>query len=261
MDESIQEYISALRSLVTDCRYQVLEEELVRDQFISGVRDNGIQEKLLAEEDLGCKKAIHIATSIELAKKDCKLFSVERKSIETYINKISMKEKKYLRKKSLEERSGSKIECFRCKGKHLASDKKCPAKKAKCKKRAKVGHFANCCRSESRSINKESSFGASEKEKIQSLHVLRMHSKKENFFYKYLRVQNTSVPFVLDTGAQCSILNMREVRRLSLEKKMAKSSKKICAFDGQEVLVLGELDLNFAYEYRRHTHRFVVTDK
>ena len=75
--EGIAQFIADLRRLSRFCEF-VNNDEMIRDRFVCGVNEVGIQRKLLAESTLDLKKAMSIALGMEMEAKE--LFSNERKS-------------------------------------------------------------------------------------------------------------------------------------------------------------------------------------
>jgi hypothetical protein len=55
--ETAQEYISCLISLGKECKYQNLEDELIRDRLVVGIRDTKLSETLQLDCDLSLQKA------------------------------------------------------------------------------------------------------------------------------------------------------------------------------------------------------------
>ena len=45
VNETIDSYVASLRSLVKTCRFRGLEEEIIRDRIVLGIRDNHIRKK------------------------------------------------------------------------------------------------------------------------------------------------------------------------------------------------------------------------
>ena len=70
--ESIDDFITTLRTLARECKFGQLEDEAIRDQLVEGTNEMRVQERLLAEKDLKLDKAIQIARSVELAKEQVK---------------------------------------------------------------------------------------------------------------------------------------------------------------------------------------------
>ena len=59
-NETIDAYVAVLRTLVKSCKYQALEDEMIRDRIVLGVRDNSTRKKLLQEKKLDLQKCIDI---------------------------------------------------------------------------------------------------------------------------------------------------------------------------------------------------------
>ena len=58
--ESIEGYIAALRKLAKTCNFDKLEERLIRDQVVVGVREEGLRQKLLEDKQLTLDKCMSI---------------------------------------------------------------------------------------------------------------------------------------------------------------------------------------------------------
>ena len=67
--DSVLEYLNELRREALDCDFRMMEAKLVRDQFIAGLMDMRIQERLLMEENLSLERAIQTAISMEMVYK------------------------------------------------------------------------------------------------------------------------------------------------------------------------------------------------
>lgn len=45
-NETIDAYVAMLRTLARTCKYEALEEEMIRDRIVLGIRDNSTRKKL-----------------------------------------------------------------------------------------------------------------------------------------------------------------------------------------------------------------------
>ncbi|KAI2642379.1 Retrovirus-related Pol polyprotein from transposon opus [Labeo rohita] len=72
-DETITQYIAALRALSAPCTFGQMESEMLRDQLIANASLSAVRDKLLLEEDLTLEKAITIACQVEAAVKNLSL--------------------------------------------------------------------------------------------------------------------------------------------------------------------------------------------
>lgn len=59
VNETIDRYAAALRTLVKTCKFEGLEE-MIRDRIVLGIRDNCTQKKLLQEKGLDLQRCVDI---------------------------------------------------------------------------------------------------------------------------------------------------------------------------------------------------------
>lgn len=60
LNESVDAYITALRTLAKTCNFGILEDSLIRDRIVTGVKDNQARKKLLQVSKLTLKDCIDI---------------------------------------------------------------------------------------------------------------------------------------------------------------------------------------------------------
>ena len=66
-DESINQYLAVLKQLASTCEYKDHLEDQLRDRLVCGIRSEGIQKRLLAEDKITLAKAVEICLSMESA--------------------------------------------------------------------------------------------------------------------------------------------------------------------------------------------------
>ena len=66
--ETIDEYYTTLKKMSKNCKFGALEEELLRDRIIVGIRSHTLKERMLREPDLSLDKAIDICRLDEQSK-------------------------------------------------------------------------------------------------------------------------------------------------------------------------------------------------
>ena len=86
--ESIDDFITALRTFARECKFGQFEDEAIRDQLVEGTNEMRVQERLLAEKDLKLDKATQIARSVELAKEQVKGLKKNELTSATPLNKV-----------------------------------------------------------------------------------------------------------------------------------------------------------------------------
>lgn len=158
-DESIVQYIAALRHLAVTCEFEN-SDDMIRDQLVEHCANPHIRERLLLKTKLKLKDAITLACQIESAGEQAKaMASASRSSLPVQAVQVQSRGKGRQQRsrgnaRSVQPTSRSTSTptnsraCFRCgSDKHLANAPECPAIKAVCKDCNKKGHFARVCRS------------------------------------------------------------------------------------------------------------------
>lgn len=70
--ETIDQYVTELRSRSKTCEFNELTESLIKDRIVCGIPDNGLRERLLREQDPDLDKAIALCRAAETVKSQAK---------------------------------------------------------------------------------------------------------------------------------------------------------------------------------------------
>lgn len=119
--ESFDTFYTELRKLVKSCEFGTQEDSLIRDKIILGVRDRGLQERLLRETEIKLDDAVKVCRSSELSKEQMKVMH-EEKSDEINVNKIKVVHNKKPNNVKLGE---TMYKCKKCGNQH--GPRECPA--------------------------------------------------------------------------------------------------------------------------------------
>ncbi|GFX95940.1 uncharacterized protein TNCV_2085201 [Trichonephila clavipes] len=63
--QTIETYVTQLKTLVSTCEFAEQENGLIRDRIVLEIKDSGLQERLLRENNLNIEKAIEIIRAAE----------------------------------------------------------------------------------------------------------------------------------------------------------------------------------------------------
>ena len=66
------EFVAALRKLAIHCEFEAFLRQALRDRFVCGLKNEEIQQRLLAEPDLTIEKAQELAQGMEAAQSNTK---------------------------------------------------------------------------------------------------------------------------------------------------------------------------------------------
>ena len=147
-NESAEEYITALYSLIETCEYGPMKDEMLRDRLVVGIRDAKVSETLQMYADLTLEKAKKVIRQKEAVKEQTQqLHPTDHKSMDEVrnprprwsknaINRHTRRMHRDARDKRGSPRGQTSHNCTRCgQTKHKSGDK-CPAKEAFCRKNA-----------------------------------------------------------------------------------------------------------------------------
>ena len=113
--ETIQQYVAELRNLSEHCEFGDQLEKMLRDRLVCGLNDERIQRRLLAESQLEFKKAMELATAMEIADRNTRDLiagKLSEKPEESQVNRVAQDPPK---QPSRDPRKSTK-ECYRCGG-------------------------------------------------------------------------------------------------------------------------------------------------
>ena len=130
--ESVDEYITALYSLVETCEYGTLRDEMLRDRIVVGIQDSAMSEKLQLDPELTLEKTKRLVRQKEAVKEQHRELQsgATRSSKNDPIVIAEVKKRRGDRECAIQNR---KMQCTRC-GQERHSLDKCPANNVNCHK-------------------------------------------------------------------------------------------------------------------------------
>lgn len=227
--ESFDSFLTALRSLAKTCNFGSMQDRMIRDRVVVGIRDNSTRKKLLAENKLTLNKCIDICRASETTSKQLKEMSQAEE-----VSAISTGNPKW--KTDPRNRSGwetakghlptpskqpGQIKCKFCHKTHARKKELCPAWQQKCGNCGQMNHFSVACNSQK--ANKQPSKKAqvhnlepqlpdfSEEDSDDYLFTVEsvsaVHSKDiPKKIFANMQLKDETVKFQLDCGATVNIL-------------------------------------------------------
>ena len=134
--ESVEKYVTELRKMSKTCNFENLEDGLLRDKLVTGLKCDVTRRKLLQENKLTLSKAIEIARAIEVSK--TQMNKIKQSEAEQGLNNLDAISKRDVIRKTFKKK------CLNCNLIH--APKACPAFRDKCHNCGHVGHWQKCCR-------------------------------------------------------------------------------------------------------------------
>ncbi|GFS35155.1 transposon Tf2-6 polyprotein [Nephila pilipes] len=140
-DQTIESYVTHLKILASTCEFAEQENGLIRDCILLRIKDSGLQERLLRENNLGFEKVIEIVRVAEVSREQICNMKYETATV----NFVEKKENPNQPKKS------SQYECKKCGRKY--KPRECPAFGKICTKCKNKNHFAVKCFQNTKNIH------------------------------------------------------------------------------------------------------------
>lgn len=261
-NESIADYIAALRQLATHCVFNNFLDDALRDRLVCGLRSSAIQKRLLSEKDLTLAIALQVAQSMEAA--EVNVTKLQSEEASAPINRT-------------ETAHPARKTCYRCGGHdHVPSD--CRFREYICNNCQKKGHLAKVCRktekmdlptstsspAQPQKSRKPPQAGASRKpcysKQPRQTHTIRepmaedtvtplykVNSKSSSPISVVLNVNNKKLSMEVDTEAAVSVISEATKAHMFPNVKINDTSVILTTYTGEQMAVIGEITVTVTY--------------
>ncbi|XP_049514115.1 uncharacterized protein LOC119436504 isoform X1 [Dermacentor silvarum] len=253
-NESIQDFVVAIRRIADNCNFGDSLTRLLRDRIVCGVRSSAVQKQLLAKNDLTLEEAESIAIAAETAEKDARTMSVEVPPV------LKVEAHRKLPSRS-SVGSAEKLECGRC-GSSRHDSSSCRWTKARCYSCGQRGHLAKMCHNRNgndvpsnRRVPHAKALvvedAALEEDSSDSVQIWTLASARKNSLEPPIRRTfswgGVDLPMEVDTGSPvCVISRQLFDKHRKCWPSLKPSHVKLSCYNGR-LPVMGELQLRVKY--------------
>ena len=268
-------FFADLRKLVRTCDYGTLEDSILRDRIVVGVRDDANRKKLLQTRNLDLKQAIDICKASEAASKQLRDMSESGKAdVQAVQSRRSGKSATrtrdtHTRTRDTErntsdrrerKRSKSRDEplCDYCNRRHKREKGSCPAFGKSCHKCRGKNHFSVACKQ--KVVNAaDASDDDDECDEDDGGTVYALNNAGDKRVYSRLEIDGRPIRFLLDSGATVNLLPCGLADQLKLSVKSTRT--KLRMYDGTVLKTSGETETCVKHPLtgQRETLKFHVT--
>lgn len=305
-NESIAEYIASLRKLTSTCQFNCenidckksIASTFLRAQFIRGIIDSSIRERLLQESNLTFDKACEVALALETTKignhEISKSFSEPVQMVRSTQNKTNnyTQQQKYQQtvRPSFKDLGIDRL-CLRCGlNNHLIRDCKRERSQLKCKSCFQAGHVSNVCiktltnnfkqssnYSNIKAVTSDDARSSVQQENIDKIgqeptmddlgiynmidiHKNTMNSKDYSKFTVYVKLCSKPQLFEVDSGSPVSIICKTDLDSLHLNMPLEPTKARFRTYTGECFTPLGLLKLPVTYNGNTSTEELYVVN-
>ena len=255
--ETAEEYITALYSMVKTCEYKELQDEMLRDRLVVGIRDKAMSEKLQLQADLTLESAKKSIRQREAVKEQRHELHGESRKGHAVVEDVT----KRLTHKPLRDKGGGARQnnkgrrqthedrCTRCGRRKHAAGEKCPALGVTCRRCKRKGHFKAQCLSKT--------VASVETPDDDPAFLGMVHSRPSSVWVSSIELAGKEVPFKLDTGAEVTAISDSTYKSLH-GIKLKPATKPLYGPASQPLKVLGKFTGTLTHKQCSHQEQIYV---
>lgn len=274
LTENFDTFVTDLKLKARTCNFGLLQDSMIRDQIVFGVKDHKVRERLLRETDLTLADAVKICQASELALQHAKTFSDGTRDMTQDGATVAVVSKLMDKRSTVggkEEKDSNKFKCKRCGTVH--SPRKCPAFGKICNKCKGQNHFAKQCFSKPKQDEMGHVRAVEESSLCDTFFVgMVMEEEKKSAAPTYadinvvaqdkwtvpLQVNGAMINFKLDTGAKANLVNEQDLKAMKVKPHIQPNHKSLKAYNGQPIVTNGKCNLKVKVKGKEHKLMFVV---
>ena len=261
-DETIDQYVTELRTKAKNCEFGDLTESLIRDRIICGVPDDNLRERLLRVQDLNLEAAVRMCRATETTKERMKEIKMEEKEVHAVKSKNHPKpfKQKHASKSFANKGYPKKMQeqCKRCGGMH---GKDCPAMGQTCTKCGKRDDYARMCFTSKKKVHEINHSSEDESDEFFVYTVEDPKADKADEWFTHLKTNGTEIQYKLDTGSQVNIITEQLFNKLRKKPKIHKSKIKLTSYSGNSIPIKGTCVLTVNRKQQVFKLHFVVVSE
>ena len=251
-DESFTEWLADLRAIAKTCSFnsiQKVEDTLLRNRIIHGIRDKKAQAKMLDRRGADLETVIDIARTCEATEHHLKTISQTSDVHAVNSDKSYKKNKRFTKRKPTTQPDNVK-KCLFCMKEHVMRKESCPAWGKTCNTCKKTGHFkgSKMCKSGGKkhvhALYDESETDSSDTEELCGVESINNVQNTGKAVYCTMLVgekcNESEVKFQIDCGATVNVLPLKHLT-VSEKDKISNSQITLKMWNGSTINAVGKL--------------------
>ena len=236
--ETIQQFVTRLRSASKDCGYGTDTDNHIRDEILTKCTSSYLRRKLLEEgETLTLTRTLEIANQCE--KIEAQMIGLGEKESVNRVTDKGRRDQSFTKKEKREKTPGKSTggQCYRCGNTgHFGRDPKCPARGKTCRKCGGKDHFQRACKSRDTGAN-----GERQVNQVQGNCEYAFHVSGDNASTVSVSIGGVNLDMLVDSGATSNIIGEETWEKLKAQgikctSSAAPSGKKLYAYASDKPL-------------------------
>ncbi|KAG1960305.1 retrotransposable element [Pimephales promelas] len=251
--ESVRSYVTNLKDMARLCDYGVLQDQILRDQFIEGTScEKKTREKLLLEADyLTLSRAVDIALQIETAMECTSQLAGARPLADGATEQLqpAYHTSMHSDNDSRGSEQGFPVQftqrqnnrrtarvCGHCGFKsHNSKAEHCPAKGQQCRNCLKQNHFAKMCRSAPATLPQHTGPPPAQHSYTE---IRNVTAGQVAFKTCTVQLAEVTLPLLMDTGVAASLLNSSTYFKFFSHLPLDHPTTALCGYDSSRIDIL-----------------------
>lgn len=244
--ESFDDFFADLRKMAATCEFAALEDSLVRDRIVIGIRDDATRRRLLQIKKLSLADAVEACKASEATSRRLRVMGGAGE-VDALSNTSSRNHRSSSKPWSDRKPTRDNSRCQFCGSSSCSGSRDaCRAYGQKCRKCSKLNHYASVCKSAAKSA----ATGSSQKRRdvcdIESDdgsdELLALHTTDSKRAYCHLNIAGRSVHFLLDCGASVNVLPLEDAAAIDPKlRNIRPAETRLRMFDNTELNTIGML--------------------
>ncbi|XP_044756800.1 uncharacterized protein K02A2.6-like [Coccinella septempunctata] len=283
-NESVDEYVTQLKHLSLNCEFNNLNDSLIKDRLVLGIKDKNVKDRLLRTKNLDLIKAVEICKSAEVTHKQLEVLCSSNSSSATRTEEVDLMEvrkkgknstqrygrqKQQYKKGSTNDNSNYRnkisynnysnqsyeFRCTRCGSIH--GPKSCRAYGKKCQNCGLMNHFSKLCKNKNIKnieIHEEES---SDNEEL-FIRLIELENINKDNWTADLNIFNKTISFKVDSGADVNVIPYVTYKSYFQNIKINESKIKLTEYTGTQINVLGYIDISVLFKSKKYDVRFFI---
>ena len=261
--ETIDEYVTDLRSKAKSCEFGDITESLIRDRLVCGIISDKTRSRLLKKAELTLKDALDTCRADETTTSQMKQITAAAacQAIEPIDKDVAVVKHTPRRGpvKSQPLSGPSKLkQCGYCGNRHHFQQG-CPAYGVTCRKCGRQNHFAKVCRSKTQATQPQVQELDQDESSEDDMIIDAVDSGTKKNWNVTVTINKQPVQFKIDTGAQCNVISSQTYHQLSQTPPQT-SKARLVAFGGNRMNPIGKTTLLCTYKEKFWPVEFEVVD-